>query len=240
MDIITYALCKKIANGAASGITDVRIDGLNLILTTKDGIDLVMTFPTPKDGISVTNLSIDENNHLNVLLSNGTIIDAGVISAVKGDKGEQGLTGYSPTITVKENTNESYILTIQNETTSYDTPNLKGGASSFAILEGTLDNPIDLSLLDYGIYYIKGYFKKDSSSEIQKRNQVTMFTVTEDDSTLDKIIIYNKIKNSTPFTIIISYSSDGIISTHEAEFSQNVWDQLEPAVDSANLAWDTL
>lgn len=48
---------------------------------------------------------------------------------VRGAKGDKGEKGFSPVITEKENTKESYILHIQNETddTSFDTPNLKEG-----------------------------------------------------------------------------------------------------------------
>ena len=48
---------------------------------------------------------------------------------VRGAKGDKGEKGFSPVITEKENTKESYVLHIQNETddTSFDTPNLKEG-----------------------------------------------------------------------------------------------------------------
>ena len=40
---------------------------------------------------------------------------------VKGDKGEN---GYSPYIDIKSNTPTEFIMTIHNETESFDTPNL--------------------------------------------------------------------------------------------------------------------
>lgn len=46
---------------------------------------------------------------------------------VAGQKGEKGDKGFSPIITVKENTNLSYVLNIQNELESFETPNLKEG-----------------------------------------------------------------------------------------------------------------
>lgn len=48
---------------------------------------------------------------------------------VRGAKGDKGEKGFTPVITEKENTKESYVLHIQNETddTSFDTPNLKEG-----------------------------------------------------------------------------------------------------------------
>lgn len=49
MDIITYALCKKLAKAAVSGITNITVDGLTLIIQTQDGNILEMEFPTPDD-----------------------------------------------------------------------------------------------------------------------------------------------------------------------------------------------
>lgn len=47
---------------------------------------------------------------------------------IQGRKGEQGEQGYSPTITVKSQTANEYVLTVQNEDGSFDTPNLRGNA----------------------------------------------------------------------------------------------------------------
>ena len=47
---------------------------------------------------------------------------------VQGRKGEKGEQGYSPTITVKSQTANEYVLTVQNEDGSFDTPNLRGNA----------------------------------------------------------------------------------------------------------------
>lgn len=76
----------------------------------------------------------------NVGTSQTAILDFGI---PKGDKGEQGIQGpqgetgergpqgiqgdkgYSPTINVKSNTETQYILTVNNEDNSYDTPNLR-------------------------------------------------------------------------------------------------------------------
>ena len=47
---------------------------------------------------------------------------------VRGNKGEQGEQGYSPRITVKTETAAEYVLNVQNEDGSFDTPNLRGNA----------------------------------------------------------------------------------------------------------------
>ena len=47
MDIVSYALSKKIAEHAVSGVQSMSVDGQNLIINTKDSGVLTMTFPTP-------------------------------------------------------------------------------------------------------------------------------------------------------------------------------------------------
>ena len=47
---------------------------------------------------------------------------------VKGRKGDQGEQGFSPIITVKTQTASEYVLNVQNEDGSFDTPNLRGNA----------------------------------------------------------------------------------------------------------------
>lgn len=84
IDIITYALCKKLAAGAVSGVSGMRVEGTNLIITTNDGQELVMNFPIPegKEGISIVDVEVDANGKLLCTLSNGNIIDAGKIPPV--------------------------------------------------------------------------------------------------------------------------------------------------------------
>ena len=49
-----------------------------------------------------------------------------VVDGTNGTNGTDGTDGVSPTITVKTNTDDTYILTITDKNGSYDTPNLKG------------------------------------------------------------------------------------------------------------------
>lgn len=79
MDIVTYALCKKLAAGAVSGISDLTVSGTDLIITTNDGNEITMSFPVPADGVSVIGVEIDANNHLICTMSDGSTIDAGKI-----------------------------------------------------------------------------------------------------------------------------------------------------------------
>ena len=53
-------------------------------------------------------------------------------------QGADGQDGFSPTITVKESTDSSYILTITNKDGSFDTPNLLAG-SELGILSTKVD-----------------------------------------------------------------------------------------------------
>lgn len=51
MDIITYALCKKIAASATSGIKDMRVDRQDLIMVKEDDNELVVHFSTPENDL---------------------------------------------------------------------------------------------------------------------------------------------------------------------------------------------
>ena len=93
MDIITYALCKKLVAGVAGGISGYKVDGLTLKITTSDGEVLEMTFPEPEDGVSITDVKINESNHLICSMSDGNEVDAGLIKTIQGPKGDPGKSG---------------------------------------------------------------------------------------------------------------------------------------------------
>lgn len=93
MDVITYALCKKLISSVSSGISGYEIDGLTLKITTNDGQVLEMTFPEPADGKSIDDVKIDSSNHLICTMSDGAEIDAGEIKTIKGPKGDPGESG---------------------------------------------------------------------------------------------------------------------------------------------------
>lgn len=73
MDIVTYALAKKMASSVASGITEVQTDGTNIRFKTAD--DKWFTVKLN----SVSNATVSANGHLIIELSDGTNIDAGVL-----------------------------------------------------------------------------------------------------------------------------------------------------------------
>ena len=121
MDNVTYSLTKKIAASALSGVQSMSVSGQTLTINTKDSGVLTMTFPTPKDGVSVTDIDVNANNQIVFTMSDGTEFISGKIPTVKGD------AGFSPTITENaDNTDKIYKLDITTADSTFTTPNLKG------------------------------------------------------------------------------------------------------------------
>ena len=142
MDITTYALSKKIAAHAVSGVQSMSVSGQTLTINTKDSGVLTMTFPTPKDGVSVTDIDVNANNQIVFTMSDGSEIISGKIPTVKGDKGDP---GFSPTITENaDNTDKIYKLDITTADSTFTTPNLKGadgqGGTGGSGEENTIDS----------------------------------------------------------------------------------------------------
>ena len=84
MDIIDIALAKNFAKKMAAGFTNVEVDGMTINFTLIDGSTVSLTVPTPADGVSVTDLEIDENGDLICTMSDGTEINAGKALPQKG------------------------------------------------------------------------------------------------------------------------------------------------------------
>ena len=138
MDIITYALSKKIAAHALSGVQSMSVNGQTLIINTKDSGVLTITFPTPKDGVSVTDIDVNANNQIVFTMSDGTEFISGKIPTVKGDKGDPGV---SPIITENaDNTDKIYKLDITTADSTFTTPNLKGAGTSGSGEENIIDS----------------------------------------------------------------------------------------------------
>ena len=58
MDTVVYALLNKKIRGLVSGIQSASVSGTTITFTMNDGSKQIMTFPTPKDGASITNVNI--------------------------------------------------------------------------------------------------------------------------------------------------------------------------------------
>ena len=138
MDIITYALSKKIAAHALSGVQSMSVNGQTLIINTKDSGVLTITFPTPKDGVSVTDIDVNANNQIVFTMSDGAEFISGKIPTVKGDKGDPGV---SPIITENaDNTDKIYKLDITTADSTFTTPNLKGTGTGGSGEENIIDS----------------------------------------------------------------------------------------------------
>ena len=73
MDIVTYALAKKMASSVASGITEIETNGTNIRFKTSSGDWFSVTLN------SINEVSVSANGHLIVKLSDGTQIDCGAL-----------------------------------------------------------------------------------------------------------------------------------------------------------------
>ena len=155
MDVINYALSKKIAAHAVSGVQSMSVNGQTLTINTKDSGVLTMTFPTPKDGVSVTDIDVNANNQIVFTMSDGSEFISGKIPTVKGEP------GFSPTITENaDNTDKIYKLDITTADKTFTTPNLKGadgqgggGDSSVTLTQEEYEALTEEQKLN-GLYYI--------------------------------------------------------------------------------------
>ena len=73
MDVVTYALAKKMVASVSSGITEVQTDGTNIRFKTANGDWFTVTLNSIKE------VSVSANGHLIVKLSDGTQIDCGAL-----------------------------------------------------------------------------------------------------------------------------------------------------------------
>lgn len=86
MDLITLSMAKSYTNKVTAGFKSVELDGMNLVFTLLDGTKATVAIPAPdngKDGISVQNLSIDNDGSLLCHMSDGSIIDAGKVPSIE-------------------------------------------------------------------------------------------------------------------------------------------------------------
>lgn len=142
-----------------------RVDNLG------DKSNAKLKFYIPK-GTSIEDLKIDEFGDLIATLSDGQTIDCG---NAKGDKGDIGDDGFSPTITEKINTDTEYILKVTNKEGSFETPNLKQNFLS-----------------DLANYYLKSetYSKSEVLELIGKIKTINIQKVTQLPDVGDNNIIY--------------------------------------------------
>lgn len=87
MDIVTYALAKKMMQSAISGISKMTVNGTDLIIETNKGDKVTISFPVPKDGVSVSNITLTDTNDLVFTMSDGETFSAplNLPDVVEGD-----------------------------------------------------------------------------------------------------------------------------------------------------------
>lgn len=166
MDMISYSLCKKIAASAVSGVQSMSVSGQTLTINTKDSGVLTMTFPKPKDGISVTDIDVNANNQIVFTMSDGTEFISGKIPTVKGD------AGFSPTITENaNNTDKIYKLDVTTADGTFTTPNLKGadgtgGSGGSSTLSTDITSNVEVGGVPSGTSFVEGTNLEDIIKKI--------------------------------------------------------------------------
>lgn len=194
MDIVTYAFLNQKIKGLASGVKSATVQGTSIVFTMNDGSKQTITFPTPANGVSITDVDVNADKHLIVKLSDNRTIDAGLIPTVKGDTGSKGkdgingkdgangadgVDGISPTVTITEATGR-HTVSITD----------KDGVHSFVVKDG--------SALD-----VNNYYTKDEANSLlnDKADKADIPTVPTNLSELtnDENFIKNTVDNLTNY-----------------------------------------
>ena len=223
MDITTYALSKKIAAHALSGVQSMSVSGQTLTINTKDSGVLTMTFPTPKDGVSVMDIDVNANNQIVFTMSDGSEIISGKIPTVKGDKGDP---GFSPTITENaDNTDKIYKLDITTADSTFTTPNLKGADGQGGTGGSGEENIID-SISVNGV---------NMTPDENKNVDITVPKVTNDltdelKSSYDEAVAVKHTHNNK--TVLDSITAEKVESWDKAEENvQSDWNETDDTAD---------
>ena len=219
MDVVTYALLNKKIKGLASGVKSVTVQGHSIIFELNDGSTQTMTFDQPADGVSITDVDVDINNHLICTMSDSTTIDAGEIPTIKGDK------GFSPTITENpDNTNEIYKLDVTNEGGTFTTPNLKGTGGG----------------LDPDKYYDKTQINAlieplDKAKHTHANKETVLDKLTTNDTGDTLLFNGNAIKGSVEIDDATIIATDKVWS---AKKTNDTFEEVKQSVTDTNAKFD--
>ena len=213
MDVISYALSKKIAAHVVSGIQSMSVNGQTLTINTKDSGVLTMTFPTPKDGVSVTDIDVNANNQIVFTMSDGSEFISGKIPTVKGE------SGFSPTIAENaDNTDKIYKLDIETVDGKFTTPNLKGadgtggeGASTWSEIS---EKPFETLSTDFSV----------------ENGELKVVGGTGEENTIESISV-----NDTP----ISVDENKNVDITVPKVTNDLTDELKSSYDDAVTAKHT-
>lgn len=219
MDVVTYALLNKKIKGLASSVKSVTVQGHSIIFELNDGSTQTMTFDQPADGVSITDVDVDINNHLICTMSDSTTIDAGEIPTIKGDK------GFSPTITENpDNTNEIYKLDVTNEGGTFTTPNLKGTGGG----------------LDPDKYYDKTQINAlieplDKAKHTHANKETVLDKLTTNDTGDTLLFNGNAIKGSVEIDDATIIATDKVWS---AKKTNDTFEEVKQSVTDTNAKFD--
>lgn len=87
------------------------------------------------------------------------------------------------------------------------------------VLKGTNAQPIVFSELDYGNYFVEGYFKYNQNGTVYIESTPTNVQVFQDDLTLKKIVRIEIFENSEYYMVALIYEDDGSYSMKKFSFS---------------------
>ena len=152
--VVALGKAKQLINSSITGIGSSKVVDNKLVITFNNGKTQTIIFPTPKDGVSVVDIDINDKNQIVFTMSDGTeIVSNSTIPVIKGDSftyddftKEQleelkGKDGVSPTVTITESTGR--------HTVSFSD---KNGVKSITIKDGS---PEDMA----------NYYTKDKTDE---------------------------------------------------------------------------
>lgn len=151
MDLITYALCKKMVAATASGISNIEVQGSDLIFTTSSGEQFVVTLPLPESGVSIIDIAINEENHLTYTTSEGTVVDIGALPSGGGEITDEQIE--SITQEVYDLLEQHYLNTMVTNAKLYagedetGTPENPAEGTILAALKAELEESSDLEII---------------------------------------------------------------------------------------------
>ena len=143
-----YALSKALTAQTAAGLKNYQISDTGLLtMETADGRVLSYQFRQPEDGVSVTDVAVNDDDHLIITYSDGQVDDAGLIKTLKGDPG-LGIKSLQV-----DDRNHLIVTYDDGSTQDAGKINTSGGSSE---LQADLLTTISLGGIDVGTLYEEG------------------------------------------------------------------------------------
>jgi hypothetical protein len=222
VDIVSYALAKKaerIAIGAVSGIDSIAFVDTQLVIKFIDGSSAALDVPLPSDGASITNVVINDYNHLICTLSNGQTIDAGEITGGSG-----GTTDY----------NKLLNIPITNLTGTEDNPIILSGLNyGNYLITGYYQytSRTDIRLVDYKMLV-------EILQDLVSLRKVAKFQVYEDSKPYLYSIFINEDESCLVDKVLIANQKESIIFIKEADLPTFGQEKILYITEDSILKWD--